>query len=168
MQVFLLLISGLLLAAPAGGEQDIQTIRERFGSIRKALPSCQKVEINDDAESSWGKATGYFRNDKLVLIESKSGGDYCVLETDFYFHEGKLFFAFRLEDCRYPGNTTQFTEDRFYFKDAKCLRYLSRSAKTPQALKQAKQTPRDHIKSPEPANIQEMASHLKSKFGKKK
>jgi hypothetical protein len=168
MAVFLLLLSGHLLAAPAGGEKDIQTIRERFGAIRKALPACKKAEMKDDAEGSWGEATGYFYKGKLVLIESKAGGEYCVVETDFYFHETRLFFTFRREDCRYPDDTTRFAEERFYFKDGKCLRYLSRSAKTPEALKKAKQKQLDHMKSPEPANIQEIAGQLKGKFEKKK
>ena len=134
---YILLLSCIFLAGHlfAQGKEDFN---KRLFEIRLkylAINNEQNLSIKtiDDAEIFLGHATdngaeltGYFKEDTLVKIIEWIGLSNRVLQTEYFFGDGKLFFvcskesnyAFSTDSIDYSKLNTVFT-GRYYYQNGK-------------------------------------------------
>jgi len=129
---------------------DILTIKKWFQEINSSIPTYTKIvsedinvhkDINPDNYSFEGASVyqmaianleRYYQNDGLKKAIVKFDGPQGQLVSEYYFQDNSLFFVFKTrvsyskpkwsEDFKESDKTV--TEDRFYFKDGKLIRWL--------------------------------------------
>jgi hypothetical protein len=163
MTAIILCFTTLLAAGPVEDPEVIENIRSRYKQIKKERKRYKKRSTNFRCANAVCQVTAYFRRRRLRIIEEKIGGEYCAVDTDYFFWKGKLFFAFRRQDCKYPDGNTTFEQERFYFHEGKCMRYLSKKANSEESLAEAKNQKREPG-SAEPRNVLSMAVDLRKLF----
>ena len=142
ISILLLFVSNLSIAQQ--NDSLIKNIRTQYSNIRSQLTSFDTtmIEIWDESTEG-GQAIGYYQNKELQLIEVVWLGEMGKRQIDYYFYEGKLFFAFAQDigynrpmywdektakengdrECFDPKKST-ITENRYYFNDEKLFLWL--------------------------------------------
>ena len=149
----LLIFKMLFLSAQILFSQDQQTlikeIRAKYSTIREHLASYDTttIEITDESTEG-GQATGYYDKSDLKMIEATWFGETGKRITEYYFDNGKIFFAFdRMftynrpmywdeETARangdkeaYDPKKTKVNEDRYYFNQDKLFLWMDHDKK---------------------------------------
>ena len=115
-------------AADPALEGQIRAIRQRYAKVERELKQSRQVKRDLPGESAeGGELTGYFKKDSLRKLVAQFFGETGQAREEYYFWEGGLFFVLRTES-RYTkplsGVVKRKTEERFYFADAKLIRWL--------------------------------------------
>ena len=143
--ILFLVFAGSLSADDSG----ILEIRREYKTIRDALPSLSKAELELSGYSAeGGRATAYRDGRKNIrLIRVELYGESGKVFQEFYYRNGSLIFAF-YESHRYnvpfyvtpeaakdaggvafDPKKTEITEDRYYFENGKLLRWIDENKK---------------------------------------
>lgn len=119
-------------AVPQNGDP-IQVIRQRFGQINGNLARYRKVKKELSGFSAeGGQMVAYFHGPSIVKIATTYFGEMGKATEEYYYWEGKLIFVFRTDhqyDKPLSGKVVQKTENRFYFKGDKLIRWLDENSK---------------------------------------
>ena len=120
----------------AQGAQDpdpIQAIRRQYAAINRKAARYKKVKkalLGFSAEG--GELVAYLRGPSIVKITATFYGEMGRATDEFYYSNGKLIFVFR-KHSHYSGHLTgkvvRTTENRYYFKDDKLIRWIGEDKK---------------------------------------
>ncbi len=125
-------------APPASGnsaqEKDaILSIRRRYAAINKGLSKYKAVKKELAGFSTeGGELTAYFDGTAVVKIAANYQGETGRAFEEFYYQNEKLIFVFRKQeiyDEPMSGKVVQTKENRFYFSDARLIRWMNENAK---------------------------------------
>jgi len=128
-------ISAVAFAGDNAGESNaVQDIRTKCAAIDGGK-GYKKVQIDVlDRSANGGVAVGYFEKKKLMKIVENSFGESGNMTGEYYFDDDKLIFVF-IQGRRYKHPETAeedfgpvhcVEEDRFYFRNNKLIRKLTR------------------------------------------
>ena len=136
--VIVIVLFGVLASheAKAQGAQDpdsIQAIRQQYAAINRNAARYKKVKkelMGFSAEG--GELVAYLRGPSIVKITATFYGEMGRATDEFYYSNGKLIFVFR-KHSHYSGHLTgkvvRTTENRYYFKDDKLIRWIGEDGK---------------------------------------
>ena len=124
----LMIFAARIEGADSSFEQQIKAIRQRYAEVERELKQCRRVKRDlPDESAEGGELTGYFKETSLRKLAARFYGESGQALEEYYFWEGQLFFVLRTES-RYTrplsGVVKSKTEERFYFDNAKLLRWL--------------------------------------------
>jgi hypothetical protein len=131
----LFVIALFIFAIPANS----QTKQEIDASVKEIKTKYAEVNKNEKRSvlKSWSKeedmessgANYYLLNGKIIKITyGVNGGGDCGEGYEFYYDNGKLFFAFYKMEC-FGGDFLGGSERRCYFKEGKMIKYLNKNLK---------------------------------------
>lgn len=136
--VVLIVLFGVLASfeAKAQGTQGpdpIQTIRQQYARINRGAARYKKVKkelLGFSAEG--GELVAYLSGPSIVKISATFYGEMGRATDEFYYSNEKLIFIFRRQS-HYSGHLTgkvvRTTENRYYFKDDKLIRWIDEDGK---------------------------------------
>jgi hypothetical protein len=133
--VVLIVLFGVLASyeANAQGPDPIQTIRQQYTSINRSAAKSQKVKkelLGFSAEG--GELVAYLKGPSIMKIAATYFGETGRATEEFYYSNDKLIFVFH-KDSRYDqplsGKVVATTENRYYFKDDKLIRWIGEDGK---------------------------------------
>lgn len=126
---------GVLLA---GAEERMAEIRNWYGAIQEAKPTSEKeilFEAADEPLAGEMTVRAYPGGLKAITL-GYGAGDHGGASEHYYFRNGELFFIFVEESTwRFAGGEdaegnpkiyVTLRENRYYLKDGKCFRFLTR------------------------------------------
>jgi hypothetical protein len=122
--------------ATTQGAQDpdpIPAIRQQYAAINRKAARYKKVKkelLGFSAEG--GELVAYFSGPSIVKISATFYGEMGRATDEFYYSNDKLIFVFRRHShYRAPltGKVVRITEDRYYFKDDKLIRWIGEDGK---------------------------------------
>lgn len=119
--------------AKAQGPDPIQVIRRQYAAINRNAAKYQKVKkelLGFSAEG--GELIAYFSGPSIVKISATFYGEMGRATDEFYYSNDKLIFVFRRQSFyRSPlsGKVVRTTENRYYFKDNKLIRWIGEDGK---------------------------------------
>jgi hypothetical protein len=130
---------GLAATAIAGPDERVAEIRKWYDTVQKAKPAAErKIAFEAESDPISGDVTFRdFDGGWKVVAASYVSGSHAEIDEEFYFKDGKLFFAYIVTTYwRFHPNSTDEkpktidtrTEDRYYYDDKTCIRCLTRSA----------------------------------------
>ncbi len=128
---FTALTTGHAVTAPQA--DPVETIRQHYASINKSVPLYRRVKKNLSGFSGeGGELIAYFHGPSVMKMVATFFGETGKAVEEYYFWNGKLIFVFST-DNRYDkplsGKVARKTENRFYFKDDKLIRWLDENGK---------------------------------------
>jgi hypothetical protein len=123
----------VLLAAQA--EDPIASIRQHYTQINGKAARYRKVKKELSGFSAeGGTLLAYLDGPNIMKIAATFFGETGRTSEDYYYWDGKLIFVLRRES-RYSkplsGKVVATTENRFYFKDDKLIRWIDENGKQP-------------------------------------
>jgi hypothetical protein len=120
-------------AQGAQGPDPIQTIRQQYAAINRGAARYKKVQkelLGFSAEG--GVLVAYLRGPSIVKISATFYGEIGRATDEFYYSNDKLIFVYR-KHLHYSGQLTgkvvRTTENRYYFKDDKLIRWIGEDGK---------------------------------------
>ena len=131
--LFAVLASYETKAQGAQGPDPIQTIRQQYASINRSAAKYKKVKkelLGFSAEG--GELVAYLSGPSIVKISATFYGEMGRATDEFYYSNDKLIFIFRRHShYRAPltGKVVRTTENRYYFKDDKLIRWIGEDGK---------------------------------------
>jgi len=106
----------------------IVKIRGHYTQINKNLKTYRKVNKPTEGFSlEGGEMTAYYSGKQIMKIAAIFYGESHRTTCDYYFHEGRLIFAFQKRfNYKEPlsGKVVSTEEDRFYFNDDNLIKWL--------------------------------------------
>ena len=120
-------------AQGAQGPDPIPAIRQQYASINRKTTKYQKVKkelLGFSAEG--GELVAYLSGPSIVKISATFYGEMGRATDEFYYSNDKLIFVFRRHShYRAPlsGKVVRITENRYYFKDDKLIRWIGEDGK---------------------------------------
>jgi hypothetical protein len=120
-------------AAPAQKDDGIESIREHYATINRKAPSYRKIKKELSGFSAeGGQLLAYFHGPSIMKMVGTFYGETGRAIEEYYYWEGKLIFVLQT-DHRYDkplsGKIVKTTENRFYFKDDKLIRWIDENGK---------------------------------------
>lgn len=122
--------------AKAQGAQNpdpIVTIRQQYAAINRGAAKYKKVQkelVGFSAEG--GVLVAYLSGPSIVKISATFYGEMGRATDEFYYANDKLIFVYR-RHSHYSGHLTgkvvRTTENRYYFKDDKLIRWIGEDGK---------------------------------------
>lgn len=122
--------------AQAQGAQDpdpIQAIRRQYAAINRGAAKYKKVKkelVGFSAEG--GELVAYLSGPSIVKVSATFYGEMGRATDEFYYSNDKLIFAYR-KHSHYnrplTGKVVRTTENRYYFKDDKLIRWIGEDGK---------------------------------------
>lgn len=131
--LFGVLASSEANAQGAQGPDPIQAIRQQYAAINRNAARYKKVKkelLNFSAEG--GELVAYLSGPSIVKISATFYGEMGRATDEFYYSNDKLIFIFRRHShYRAPltGKVVRTTENRYYFKDDKLIRWIGEDGK---------------------------------------
>jgi len=119
--------------ARAQKDDGIESIREHYAEINRKAPSYRKVKKELSGFSAeGGQLLAYFHGPSVMKMVATFYGETGKAMEEYYFWQGKLIFVLQT-DQRYDkplsGKVVKKTENRFYFKDDKLIRWIDANGK---------------------------------------
>src|SRR5687767_7907200 len=117
----------------AQGPDPIPAIRQQYAAINRKTAKYKKVKkelLGFSAEG--GELVAYLSGPSIVKISATFYGEMGRATDEFYYLNDKLIFAFRKHShYRTPltGKVVRITENRYYFKDDKLIRWIGEDGK---------------------------------------
>ncbi|MGQ0760697.1 MAG: hypothetical protein ACT4OT_01575 [Acidobacteriota bacterium] len=133
--VVVIVLFGVLASpeAKAQGPDPIPAIRQQYASINRKTAKYQKVKkelLGFSAEG--GELIAYLSGPSIVKISATFYGEMGRATDEFYYSNDQLIFVFR-KHSHYSGHLTgkvvRTTENRYYFKDDKLIRWIGEDGK---------------------------------------
>ncbi len=119
--------------AEAQGTDPIQTIRQQYAAINRGAARYKKVKkelLGFSAEG--GELVAFTRGPSIVKMTATFYGEMGRATDEFYYANDKLIFIYR-KHSHYnrplTGKVVRTTENRFYFKDDKLIRWIGEDGK---------------------------------------
>lgn len=114
-------------------EGGIESIRAHYAEINRKAASYRKVKKELSGFSAeGGRLLAYFHGPSIMKMSATYFGETGKATEDYYYWEGKLIFVLQT-DYRYDkplsGKVVRKTENRFYFKDDKLIRWIDENGK---------------------------------------
>lgn len=133
--VTVIVLFGVLASheAKAQGPDPIPAIRQQYAAINRKTAKYQKVKkelLGFSAEG--GELVAYLSGPSIVKISATFYGEMGRATDEFYYSNDKLIFVFRRHShYRAPlsGKVVRITENRYYFKDDKLIRWIGEDGK---------------------------------------
>lgn len=115
------------------GDEGIESIREHYAAINRKVPSYRKVKkALSGFSAEGGQLLAYFHGPSVMKMVATFYGETGQAIEEYYYWEGKLIFVLQT-DHRYDkplsGKVVKKTENRFYFKDEKLIRWIDENGK---------------------------------------
>src|SRR5687767_6593440 len=120
-------------AQGAQGPDPIQTIRQQYAAINRGAARYKKVKkelLGFSAEG--GELVAFTRGPSIVKITATFYGEMGRATDEFYYANDKLIFIFRKHShygAPLSGKVVRTTENRYYFKDDKLIRWIGEDGK---------------------------------------
>jgi hypothetical protein len=121
------------LQTKAQSQDPVQAIRRQYAAINRNAAKYQKVKkelLGFSAEG--GELVAYLSGPSIVKITATFFGEMGRATDEYYYSNDKLIFVFR-KHSHYSGQLTgkvvRTTENRFYFKDDKLIRWIDEKGK---------------------------------------
>ena len=120
-------------AQGAQGPDPIPAIRQQYAAINRNAARYKKVKkelLGFSAEG--GELVAYLSGPSIVKISATFYGEMGRATDEFYYSNDKLIFIFRRHShYRAPltGKVVRITENRYYFKDDKLIRWIGEDGK---------------------------------------
>ena len=117
----------------AQGPDPIQTIRQQYAAINRNTAKYKKVKkelLGFSAEG--GELIAYLSGPSIVKISATFYGEMGRATDEFYYSNDKLIFIFRRSlhySAPLSGKVVRTTENRYYFKDDKLIRWIGEDGK---------------------------------------
>jgi hypothetical protein len=122
-----------LSEAKAQGPDPIQAIRLQYAAINRKAAKYRKVKKELRGFSTeGGELVAYLSGPAIVKITATFFGEMGRATDEFYYSNDKLIFVFRKQShYRAPlsGKVVRTTENRYYFKDDKLIRWIGENGK---------------------------------------
>lgn len=121
------------VAIKAQSPDPIQTIRQQYATINRNAAKYQKVKkelMGFSAEG--GELIAYFKGPSIVKITATFYGEMGRATDEFYYSDDKLILIFRKHShygSPLSGKVVRTTENRYYFKDDKLIRWIGEDGK---------------------------------------
>ena len=119
--------------AAAQSPDPIQAIRQQYAAINRGAGKYKKVKkelLGFSAEG--GELVAYLSGPSIVKISATFYGEMGRATDEFYYSNDKLIFIFR-KHLHYKrpltGKVVRTTENRYYFKDDKLIRWIDEDGK---------------------------------------
>ena len=131
--IILVLGCSAFLQTNAQPQDPVQAIRQQYANINRKTAKYRKVKkelLGFSAEG--GELVAYFSGPSIVKISATFYGEMGRATDEFYYWDDKLIFAFRKHShYRTPltGKVVRITENRYYFKDDKLIRWIGEDGK---------------------------------------
>jgi len=133
--VVVIVLFGFLASHKVKGQvpDPIAAIRQQYANINRNAAKYRKVKkelLGFSAEG--GELIAYFSGPSIVKISATFYGEMGRATDEFYYSNDKLIFIFRKQSFyRAPltGKVMRTTENRYYFKDDKLIRWIGEDAK---------------------------------------
>jgi len=111
----------------------IPAIRQQYASINRNAARYRKVKKELSGFSAeGGELIAYFNGPSIVKIAATYYGEIGRATDEYYYSNDKLIFVYR-KHLHYSGQLTgkvvRTTEDRYYFKDDKLIRWIDEAGK---------------------------------------
>lgn len=121
------------VGARAQKDDGIESIREHYAEINRKASSYRKVKKELSGFSAeGGELLAYFHGPSIMKMAATFFGETGKATEEYYYWEGKLIFVLQT-DHRYDkplsGKVVKKTENRFYFKDDKLIRWIDENGK---------------------------------------
>ena len=119
--------------AKAQDPDAIQAIRQQYAAINRGAAKYKKVKkelLGFSAEG--GELVAYFSGPSIVKITATFYGEMGRATDEFYYSNDKLIFVFRKHShygAPLSGKVVRTTENRYYFKDDKLIRWIGEDGK---------------------------------------
>ena|SRR5688572_21749618 len=120
-------------AQGAQGPDPIPAIRQQYAAINRKTVKYRKVKkelVGFSAEG--GELVAYLSGPSIVKISATFYGEMGRASDEFYYSNDKLIFVYR-KHSHYNGHLTgkvvRTTENRYYFKDDKLIRWIGEDGK---------------------------------------
>jgi hypothetical protein len=131
-----LVLISVLCASPVINAQStdpIPEIRRQYTSINRNIAKYQKVKKELAGFSAeGGELVAWFKGPSIMKIAATFYGESGRATEEYYYSNDKLIFVFR-KDSRYSqplsGKVVSTTENRFYFKNDKLIRWIDGNGK---------------------------------------
>ena len=135
LTIVIVALSVLAPMANAQTEDPITSIRQHYAQINRNGARYRKVKKDLSGFSAeGGTLVAYFDGPKIMKIAATFYGETGRTSEEYYYWNGKLIFVLRRES-RYSkpmsGKVVATKENRFYFKDAKLIRWIDENGKQP-------------------------------------
>jgi len=117
----------------AQGPDPIPAIRQQYAAINRNVARYKKVKkelLGFSAEG--GELVAYLSGPSIVKISATFYGEMGRATDEYYYSNDKLILVFsRHSHYRAPlsGKVVRITEDRYYFKDDKLIRWIGEDGK---------------------------------------
>ena len=135
LALIVIALSVLTIPGDARAQKDdgIEPIRERYAEINRKVATYRKVKKNLSGFSAeGGQLLAYFHGPSVMKMVATYYGETGKAFEEYYYWEGKLIFVLQI-DNRYDkplsGKVVKKTENRFYFKDNKLIRWIHENGK---------------------------------------
>ena len=121
------------LQTKAQSQDPVQAIRRQYAAINRNAAKYQKVKkelLGFSAEG--GELVAYLSGPSIVKITATFFGEMGRATDEYYYSNDKLIFVFRKQShYRAPlsGKVARTTENRYYFKDDKLIRWIGEDGK---------------------------------------
>lgn len=133
--VVVIVLFGVLASydAKAQSQDPIQAIRQQYAAINRGAARYQKVKkelLGFSAEG--GELFAYFSGPSIVKISATFFGEMGRATDEFYYSNDRLIFVFRRQShysAPLSGKVVRTTENRYYFKDDKLIRWIGEDGK---------------------------------------
>ena len=119
--------------AKAQDPDPIQAIRQQYAAINRKAAKYRKVKkelLGFSAEGA--ELIAYFSGPSIVKISATFYGEMGRATDEFYYSNDKLIFVFRKHShygAPLSGKVVRTTENRYYFKDDKLIRWIGEDGK---------------------------------------
>lgn len=133
--VIVIVLFGVLASydAKAQDHDPIQAIRRQYAAINRNAAKYKKIKkelLGFSAEG--GELVAYHSGPSIVKITATYFGEMGRATDEFYYSNDKLIFIYR-KHSHYSGHLTgkvvRATENRYYFKDDKLIRWIGEDGK---------------------------------------
>lgn len=112
---------------PALSENDaVNAIRKKYSAVNGSVNASTALSYMDESDHIALNVEGFVKDGYINKITTSSYIEGRTFETEYYFHQGKLFFVF--SNSGYIGSS-QRDEDRYYFHNDKIIRWLNSDKK---------------------------------------
>jgi hypothetical protein len=111
----------------------IESIRQHYATINQNVARYRRVKKNLSGFSAeGGELNAFFHGPTVMKMVATFFGETGRTVEEYYFWNGQLIFILQTEnryDKPLSGKVVKKTENRFYFKDDKLIRWLDENGK---------------------------------------
>src|SRR5580765_851415 len=111
----------------------VEPIRQHYANINQNMARYRRVKKNLAGFSAeGGELVAYFHGPSVMKMVATFFGESGRAVEEYYFWNGQLIFVLQTEnryDKPLSGKVVKKTENRFYFKDDKLIRWLDENGK---------------------------------------